>query len=182
MNDPKTIPGLPTVEELMNDPAYYVHHTASRRGYESRKGGGHIEPYSGKFGEGFILVTPRWDTTRRVNVTYYIKTMEETKRRKNKMKLLRGIEERAYLSLERGDYEPDAVNVFCRLETRADDMAALNETAAAVSEVYPRIKPNNMYPHRLRKDETRRWAGMMTVMVNIPTEEVRQNLDKYACM
>lgn len=61
-----------TVEELRTHKSYKLHHTASRKGYESRKTSGHVEPYSGKFGKGFILVTPRWDTTRFVNIEYYI--------------------------------------------------------------------------------------------------------------
>lgn len=49
-----------------------LHHIGSRRGYESRKGEGHVEEYSGRFGTGYIIVTPRWDTTQYVNVEYYI--------------------------------------------------------------------------------------------------------------
>lgn len=52
---------------------YTRHHSASRRGYESRKGNGHAEPYKGRFGEGYIWVSPRWDTTSYANVTYYVK-------------------------------------------------------------------------------------------------------------
>ena len=48
------------------------HHTASRRGYISRRSAGKVEAYSGKFGKGFILVTPRFDTTQYVYITYYI--------------------------------------------------------------------------------------------------------------
>lgn len=48
------------------------HHTASRRGYVSRRGNGIIEEYAGRFGAGYVLVTPRWDTTVYVNVTYYV--------------------------------------------------------------------------------------------------------------
>lgn len=60
------------VKELKNNKNYTVHHTASRRGYESRKGEGHVEPYNGKYGNGYILVTPRYDTTNYVYITYYI--------------------------------------------------------------------------------------------------------------
>ena len=62
-----------TIEILMNNPEYKPHHTASRRGYESRKGKGHVEEYNGKFGKGFVLVEPRYDTTQYVSITYYIK-------------------------------------------------------------------------------------------------------------
>lgn len=48
------------------------HHGASRRGYESRKGNGHVEEYNGKFGKGYIIVTPRFDTTQYVNIDYYV--------------------------------------------------------------------------------------------------------------
>lgn len=62
-----------TIDELRNNPAYKVHHTASRRGYISRKGAGKVEPYKGRFGEGFIHIEPRTDTTQYVWITYYIK-------------------------------------------------------------------------------------------------------------
>lgn len=48
------------------------HHTAARRGYESRKTPGHFEPYTGRFGEGFVFIHPRYDTTRFVYVDYYV--------------------------------------------------------------------------------------------------------------
>lgn len=62
-----------TISELINDERYTEHHTASRRGYESRKSEGRVEPYDGRFGKGFIAVTPRFDTTQYVNITYYIR-------------------------------------------------------------------------------------------------------------
>ena len=61
-----------TINELRNSRQYKYHHTGSRRGYESRKGEGHVEKYSGRFGEGYIIVKPRYDTTQYVNVEYYI--------------------------------------------------------------------------------------------------------------
>lgn len=61
-----------TVKELKENKGYTIHHTASRRGYISRKGEGRVESYNGKFGKGYILVTPRYDTTSYVNITYYI--------------------------------------------------------------------------------------------------------------
>ena len=61
-----------TVNQLRNSSKYRYHHTASRRGYESRKGDGHVESYNGKFGRGYIVVSPRFDTTQYVAVEYYI--------------------------------------------------------------------------------------------------------------
>ena len=55
---------------------YKLHHTASARGYVSRRtppANYPIESYSGRFGEGYIVRSPRWDTSRYRNVTYYIK-------------------------------------------------------------------------------------------------------------
>lgn len=61
-----------TVRELRNSPDYYIHHSTSRRGYLSRKSDGSVERYKGRFGEGYVLVTPRYDTTQYVDITYYI--------------------------------------------------------------------------------------------------------------
>lgn len=61
-----------TVEKIRNDKNYKYHHTGSRMGYESRKGNGHVEEYSGRFGTGYIIVAPRWDTSSYVNIEYYI--------------------------------------------------------------------------------------------------------------
>ena len=62
-----------TINELRSKENYFEHHTASRHGYESRKSEGRIEEYNGKFGNGYIHIQPRFDTTRYVYVTYYIK-------------------------------------------------------------------------------------------------------------
>lgn len=61
-----------TIQELTNNPNYFIHHTASRRGYISRKSEGRVEKYSGRFGKGYILETPRFDTTQYTYTTYYI--------------------------------------------------------------------------------------------------------------
>lgn len=63
---------MTTIEEIMKA-GYKQHHTASQRGYLSRKGGHEIIPYKGRFGEGYKVLSPRWDTTQYVTVTYYIK-------------------------------------------------------------------------------------------------------------
>lgn len=62
----------PTITTIATDPRYKLHHIASRRGYVSRKTSGRLEPYSGKFGRGYVAITPRWDTTQYVNVAYYV--------------------------------------------------------------------------------------------------------------
>ena len=62
----------PTIETIAADPRYRLHHTASRRGYVSRKTSGRLEPYDGVFGRGYVVITPRWDTTQYVSIAYYI--------------------------------------------------------------------------------------------------------------
>lgn len=52
---------------------YTMHHEASMRGYISRKWDAGICEYSGRFGDGYLLVYPRWDTTNYVYVEYWIK-------------------------------------------------------------------------------------------------------------
>lgn len=58
--------------EIRNNANYEYHHTGSRRGYVSRKCDGVVEEYDGRFGKGYIIVMPRWDTTSYVNVEYFI--------------------------------------------------------------------------------------------------------------
>lgn len=51
----------------------HYHHSAAQRGYISRKAGGErMEPYSGKFGTGYKVFTPRFDTTNYCTVSYYV--------------------------------------------------------------------------------------------------------------
>ena len=62
-----------TPTELQQHPDYYVHHTAKHAGYVPRTCDGIVEPYRGRFGRGYVLKEPRWDTSRFVTVTYYIR-------------------------------------------------------------------------------------------------------------
>lgn len=62
-----------TTNQLKTSTEYYIHHTASRRGYISWKSEGEVREYKGKFGEGYTLETPRFDTTQYTYITYYIK-------------------------------------------------------------------------------------------------------------
>ena len=54
---------------------YKYHHTATARGYVSRRISAEDyprEPYNGRYGKGYKIYSPRWDTTQYCNVTYYI--------------------------------------------------------------------------------------------------------------
>ena len=52
---------------------YKYHHSAYAKGYVSRKGiDREAEPYKGKFGIGFLVRRPLWNTTRYHEVSYYI--------------------------------------------------------------------------------------------------------------
>lgn len=49
------------------------HHTALFRGYVSRKNaGGIVEKYSGKFGKGYKVLRPNWNSTRYSKVDYFV--------------------------------------------------------------------------------------------------------------
>lgn len=47
-------------------------HTALTRGYVSRRSEGTVQPYAGRFGKGFAVYTPNWDSTGYCFVTYYV--------------------------------------------------------------------------------------------------------------
>lgn len=64
-----------TRKEIEQSGEYKLHHSSKRLGYVSRK----IEdddaiatPYSGKYGVGYVVDLPRWDTTRYVTREYWI--------------------------------------------------------------------------------------------------------------
>ena len=64
-----------TRKELENSKKYKLHTTGSCRGYISRKINFDelsATPYDGKYGKGYTVHTPRWDTTQYVNVEYWI--------------------------------------------------------------------------------------------------------------
>ena len=46
--------------------------TSMYRGYVSRKTKGHVAPYKGKYGSGFCVYRPNWESTRYSFVTYYV--------------------------------------------------------------------------------------------------------------
>lgn len=62
-------------KDLANSNKYKLHHIGSRQGYVSRKANiDDLEAkiYSGRFGTGYTVETPRFDTTRYVNVEYWL--------------------------------------------------------------------------------------------------------------
>ena len=61
---------MKTIDEITK--TMKLHHIASRRGYISRKSAGEVETYKGRFGEGYIILRPRFDTTNYIYVEYYI--------------------------------------------------------------------------------------------------------------
>lgn len=63
-------------KQLEESNQYKLHHTGSRRGYVSRK----VDTdkligteYDGMFGDGFVVYTPRFDTSQYCGVEYWIK-------------------------------------------------------------------------------------------------------------
>ncbi len=67
---------------------YYCHHKASRRGYVSRKLDEEkcpAVPYNGKFGKGFVVCFPRWDTTKYCTIAYMIERPTQLKESAEKL-------------------------------------------------------------------------------------------------
>lgn len=60
------------IEQIKSE--YKYHHTAAARGYVSRKCRYIVKPYNGRFGTGYKVMRPRWDTTQYIYVDYYIKS------------------------------------------------------------------------------------------------------------
>lgn len=62
-----------SINDLVNNPVYELHHTATKKGYISRKSDGIVKEYSGRFGTGYTVERPRWDTTQYIYIDYYIR-------------------------------------------------------------------------------------------------------------
>ena len=60
------------IQQLISEGKLKKYHTSLKRGYVSRKCKGYVHEYSGKFGNGFIHLTPNWDSTQYCYITYYI--------------------------------------------------------------------------------------------------------------
>lgn len=59
-----------TINEVEKN--YLYHHSALTRGYVSRKCDGIVREYNGRFGKGYVILTPRYDTTQYCNIHYYV--------------------------------------------------------------------------------------------------------------
>lgn len=62
-------------KDLANSNEYELHHTGSRRGYVSRKANVDelkAQKYDGRFGTGYTVEMPRFDSTQYVDVEYWI--------------------------------------------------------------------------------------------------------------
>lgn len=69
----KTPEELTSAIKTLVQNGYGLHHTSVIMGYVSRKTWARIELYEGRFGKGFKLLEPRYDTSRFVYCTYYVK-------------------------------------------------------------------------------------------------------------
>ena len=62
-----------TEKELINQ-GYRLHHIAVKSGYVSRKlKDGIIEAYNGRFGNGYVVKKPNFESTRYYFISYYVK-------------------------------------------------------------------------------------------------------------
>ena len=64
-----------TFETLLNDDRYYLHHTSYVSGYVSRKADYEhlpVTPYKGRFGTGYTVDLPSYQSTRYCRRQYYV--------------------------------------------------------------------------------------------------------------
>ena len=67
---PKT---LSEIHALVDAGKLKYHHSALFQGYISRKNpDGIVQKYSGKFGKGYKVLKPNWNSTRYSEVSYYV--------------------------------------------------------------------------------------------------------------
>ena len=57
---------------IIRNLGFEYHHTATERGYVSRKKDYVIKPYIGRFGIGFKVLQPRFDTSQYIDCTYFV--------------------------------------------------------------------------------------------------------------
>jgi hypothetical protein len=62
------------IEKMVADGKLIKHHTAATRRYVSRRKPATICTYKGRFGRGYIALSPRWDTSQYCWITYYIES------------------------------------------------------------------------------------------------------------
>jgi len=60
------------LNEMVKNGSLKQLHTSTKRGYVSRKSNGIVQYYKGKFGNGFILLSPNYNSTQLCFITYYI--------------------------------------------------------------------------------------------------------------
>ena len=60
---------------IINGKRYELHHTATVNGYMSRKVTEKLEEYNGRFGTGYKVHRPRYDTTNYHYVDYYVEVL-----------------------------------------------------------------------------------------------------------
>ena len=60
------------VESLRESGKLRISHQAACQGYISRKSAGRVLEYRGRYGIGYVIDTPRRDTTRYIHRTYYV--------------------------------------------------------------------------------------------------------------
>ena len=64
-----------TLGTLLTDDRYYLHHTSYYKGYVSRKAEYDdlpVHPYKGRFGEGYTVDLPSYESTQYCRRQYYI--------------------------------------------------------------------------------------------------------------
>lgn len=69
------IKNLQAVFDILGECSYDHHHSATRKGYISRKNAGELEYYDGRYGKGFIIALPSHTGTMYHTIKYHVKNL-----------------------------------------------------------------------------------------------------------
>lgn len=62
-----------TLKALKYNKRYFLHHTATAKGHRTSDDPERVEPYKGRFGEGYIVYLPTYSNSRFCTIAYYIR-------------------------------------------------------------------------------------------------------------
>lgn len=69
------INNLQAVFDILGECSYDHHHSATRKGYISRRIAGKLEYYDGRYGKGFIIALPSYTGTMYHTIKYHVKNL-----------------------------------------------------------------------------------------------------------
>ena len=80
------------LSQMSRDGVISYHHTAWARGYISRVTGAEIREYHGRFGDGYRVDSPSWESTSYYYVNYYVWNNPEDELRRKEIESYYGLD------------------------------------------------------------------------------------------